>query len=140
MKSLMSLIILLTSSMSWATVCDLTANNNRIAELNRQFDAGNMRGEEHLIELTLARRDRATQVENCLLNDMTEGLSRADLLNTKQEIQSNHAVTMEEFREQIEYQISMDRMGMATQLMMDRDLEKLRVANLVALIDRLVRK
>ena len=140
MKTLFSLLILLSTSMVFSAVCDLSENNRRIDKLNRQFDEGQMRGEYHLIGLTRARRDRVTLIETCLTHETIEGLSKEDLLAAKEEIQLNLVVAVEDFRVQIEFEISMDRIGMATELMMERDLEKLRVSNLVALIDYLASK
>jgi hypothetical protein len=99
-----------------------------------------MRGEDHLIQLTEARRDRSVLIEACLNKGETEGLSKDDLEATKDDIKSNLQASLEEFRLQIELEIANDHMGMATELMMERDMERLRVANLIALIDSLIKK
>jgi hypothetical protein len=139
MKTLVSLIILLSSLSAWSATCDLSLNDARLQGINRQFDEGELRGEDHLIQLTLARRDRAGLVEICLGKDENENLSKEDLEATKENIQSNLSAFIEEHRVQIEFEIAHDRIGMATQIMMERDKEKLRVANLMALIDSLIK-
>lgn len=139
MKTLVSLIILLSSLSAWSAKCDLRLSDSSIEGINRQFDEGELRGEEHLIQLTLARRDRAGLVEICLGKDEIENISKEDLEATKDNIQANITAFIEEYRVQIEFEIAHDRIGMATQIMMERDKERLRAANLLALIDSLIK-
>ena len=139
MKALLTILVLLAAN-AWSATCDLRSNDLYVEQVNRDFDDGQMPGEEHLLKLRQALRERSEMIEKCLYNEQTENLNKEDLLQTKAHLNESLSIKIASFNEQIKIEIAHDRMGMAIEIMMDRDKEKLRVANLVALINKLISK
>lgn len=138
---LIVLMGLLFSCASWAqNTCDLSANNEAVASVNERFDRGMMRGEDHLVELTLLGRERMDLITDCVKEDRISGISLEEFKEVKAYIQLNLDHFVNNINESIRISIENDRIGMATQLMMERDLHLLETKNLLKKIDDLITK
>jgi len=141
MKTFLTLAFLMTSTLSFAatSVCDLSANDRAVIEHNSRFDNAQMSGEDHVIGLMQLHDQRMTLVKACVVEGTNEGILKSDLRELKVFILDELDTEVRELNEAIRVSIENDRMGMATQLMMERDLLILETKNLEAKIDELIR-
>ena len=141
MKRLMTLALLAFSLTSFAQgKCDLSANDQAVNEVNEQMDAGRMRGEDHLVALTELKRERLDLVLVCIQADFTSGIEKSELIELKEDIQIESGIRVRELNDSIKISIENDRIGMATELMMERDLEILNTQNQVDRLNKILKK
>jgi hypothetical protein len=129
-----------TFAISAAPSCNLSENDRAVLELNARFDNGEMRGEDHVIGLMLLHDQRMVMVKACVVAGSTTGILKSDLRELKVYIQDELDAKVREINESIRISIENDRMGMATQLMMERDLTILEARNLEGQIDELIKQ
>lgn len=141
MKRLMTLALLAFSLTSFAQgKCDLSANDQAVNEVNEQMDAGRMRGEDHLVALTELKRERLDLILVCIQADLTSGIEKSELIELKEDIQIESGIRVRELNDSIKISIENDRIGMATELMMERDLEILNTQNQVDRLNKILKK
>lgn len=140
MKAFFFMAVLMVSFTTMANDkgCDLSSNDRAVRELNDRFDNAQMRGEDHLIELIRLERARNSLVAICVENDLTSNLSKSDLNAAKNHVKEELQVKVAELNESIRISIENDRIGMATELMMERDIAILDAKNLIAKIEKLI--
>lgn len=141
MKRLMTLALLAFSLTSFAQgKCDLSANDQAVNEVNEQMDAGRMRGEDHLVALTELKRERLDLILVCIQADLTSGIEKSELIELKEDIQIESGIRVRELNDSIKISIENDRIGMATEFMMERDLEILNTQNQVDRLNKILKK
>lgn len=124
MKPFIILAALMFSTLSFAQkVCDLTENDLKVQEVNDIFDRGEMRGEDHVISLMNLYTERLSLIADCLNKDITQGISNDELKDVIIEIEYKLSVYVKEMNQAIQEAVANDRIGMATQLTFQRDLE-----------------
>lgn len=141
MKRLMTLALLAFSLTSFAQgKCDLSANDQAVNEVNEQMDAGRMRGEDHLVALTELKRERLDLILVCIQADLTSGIEKSELIELKEDIQIESGIRVRELNDSIKISIENDRIGLATELMMERDLEILNTQNQIDRLNKILKK
>ena len=140
MKSMILLTLLMFSSFSFASgICDLRANDLAVDALNEIFDRGEMRGEDHVIGLKQLYTARMGLIEACVANDQTYGITKQELIDTLDEMDYNLRVYVAEMNESIRIAVENDRIGMATAMTMERDMEVVDKKVLMAKIQKLLK-
>jgi hypothetical protein len=120
--------------------CNLSSNDSLVQEVNDRFDRGEMRGEDHAIALKMLYLQRLEDIILCVEADKTKGISKTELQETMEHQESTLKIYLEEINESIRISIENDRIGMATQLMMERDQHVLGVRNLQEKIRKLIKE
>jgi len=138
MKTLIFSLCLIASIPSFAQICDLNSNDQAIVEINQRFNQGEMRGEEHLNELKRLQEDRLELIVECLRNEEEKGLTRQELNDTKKYLDDSLNLQIDAIDETIKNNIEHDRIGMAIQLRMERDILLLETRNLQSRIDKII--
>lgn len=139
MKRLIFILALLASFNTFAQICDLSSNEQAVVEVNESNSRGEMRGEDHLVELKRLQEDRFELIVECLRNEEEKGLARKDLLGTKEFISSSLALQLEALDESIRLNLENDRINIALQLRMERDILLLETRNLESRIDNILK-
>lgn len=138
MKMFLALSLALFSSLTFAqVVCDLKMNNEASEELSRRFDHGEMRGEDHAIAMRDLYLERLELIAVCIKEDQSEGLTKDELKDLISFIQGRLASFVEEMNEAIQISIENDRIGMATELARERDLEIAETEEFIKKIEKL---
>lgn len=141
MKSLFFLSFLMfTTFAQAAVVCDLKANDMAVDELNEVFDQAGMSGEDHVIGLKVLYIARLNTIKECLISDVTGGITQEELKDVVIEIQDSLKEYVIEMNEAIRNNVDHDRIGMATELTRERDMQILDTKNLIAKIKKLISK
>jgi hypothetical protein len=139
MKRLMTFALLALSLNTFAAgKCDLSANDHAVNEVNQRMDNAQMRGEDHLIALTELKRERLDLILACVQADLIEGIQKSELKELKEDIKAESDIMVRELNESIRVSIENDRIGMATELMMERDLEILNTQNQIDRINKIL--
>lgn len=120
--------------------CDLSANDEQVQEINDRFDRGEMRGEDHVIALKFSYEQRLGMIAECVIGNRINGVKRAELLDTLEDQESQLKIYLEEINDSIRISVENDRIGMATQLMMERDLHVAEVRTLQDKIRTILKK
>lgn len=137
--TIIGLLLISLTAIAQPQKCDLSENDSAVDAVNTRMDNAQMRGEDHVIELMRLHRERMVLIEDCMNNDTTGELTKTDLTELKTYINDGLDVRVAELNESIRYQISYDRIGMATELTMERDILILETKNLLAKVDDLIR-
>lgn len=141
MKNLIFAALTLFSLQALASgTCDLSANDRSVQEVNDTFDRGEMRGEDHAVSLKLLYTERLQMIADCIRQDKTQGMSKEELKDTLVNIQAELDEYLKDMNAAIQNSIENDRIGMATQLMMERDMHLLEEKNVMAKIEDLIKK
>lgn len=139
MKLLMTLALLvLTLNVFAAGKCDLSANDQAVNEVNELMDNAQMRGEDHLVALTELKRERLDLILTCIQADLTQGIEKSELIELKEDIQSESDIIVRELNDSIKLALENDRIGMATELMIERDIEILNTQNQLDRINKIL--
>lgn len=141
MKYVILFSILMFASLAQASsVCDLKANDQAVQDLNDIFDNGEMRGKDHVIGLKVLYEERMLLIEDCVAKNQIAGITKQELIDTLDNIDYNLKVYVEEMNEAIRISIENDRIGMATQMTLERDEEVLKKKTLMAKIKILIKR
>ena len=137
---LIALFLCTFQALAQSPVCDLTSNDSLVQEVNDRFDRGEMRGEDHAVALKMLYLQRLDDIILCVEAEKTKGISKAELQDTLEHQEFTLKIYLEEINESIRISIENDRIGMATQLMMERDQQVLKVRNLQDKIRKLIKE
>jgi hypothetical protein len=114
----------------FSATCELEMNDKLVQEVNARFDRGEMRGEDHAVALKMLSIQRLEDIIECAKADQLKGITKIEFLDTLDHQDEMLKLYLEELNESIRICIENDRIGMATQLMMERDQHVLEVRNL----------
>ena len=141
MKSFLFASFLMFASLGQAAgVCDLKANDMAVNELNEIFDQARMGGENHAIGLKILYTSRLDTITDCLNNDAFGGITKEELKDVIEHIQYTLDVYEIEMNEAIRNSVDHDRIGMATELTRERDMQILDSKNLIEKIKKMLKK
>ncbi len=141
MKSILVLCLLMGSTLAMAkNVCDLKANDQAVDAFNAAFDRTEMRGEDHAIGLKDLYTERLVTITACLTNDQTLGITYGEMKDVLVQMQDDLNEYVIDMNDAIQHSIDHDRIGMATELAMERDLHMLETKNLMAKIKKMIKK
>lgn len=139
MKYMILIAVFMFSTLAQASkVCDLSANDQAVEELNDIFNSGHMRGEDHVIGLKFLYEDRMLLIENCVDKNATYGITKQELIDTLDNMEYKLSVYVADMEKAIQLAIDMDRIGMATELRMEMDEEVELKTTLMAKIKKLI--
>ncbi len=139
MKYLFILALMAFSLSSFAQgKCDLSANDQAVNEVDEQMNNGHMRGEDHAIAKKLLKEERLALILTCIQADLTDGITKDELLDLKQDIAYQILSKIREYNELIRVAVDNNKIEEAVKLMMERDIEVLSAENQTARIDRLL--
>ena len=140
MKILLVLVLASLSSLSMAQgLCDLSANDEAVFDVSTRFDNGEMRGEDHAIALKELSIERLDMISACLKKDRTLGITKEELKDLISLLKDRLAEFVADMNESIQISIDNDRIGMATQLRIERDMEVAEVNLFISKIEKLRR-
>lgn len=137
---LIALTFISFQALAQPEACDLSSNDTLVQEINDRFDRGEMRGEDHAVALKMLYLQRLDEIILCVEADKLKGISKTELQDSLEHQDDTLKLYVEEMNESILISIENDRIGMATQLMMERDQHVLEVRNLQDKIRKLIKE
>ena len=137
---LLTLMLISLQALALPETCDLSANDSLVREINDRFDRGEMRGEDHAVAMKMLYIQRLENIIACVEEDKVRGITKAELQDSLDHQAYSLKIYLEEMNESIRINLENDRVGMATELMMERDQHVLEVRNLQDKIRNLIKE
>lgn len=141
MKTFILICLFMATNLAHAQKsCDLRENDEAVQAINDRFDRAEMSGEDHVIALKELSLSRLESISGCVESNSTKGITQEELKDLIPFLTEGLEQYILEMNQSIQLSIAHDRLGMAAELVHERNLHTRETKKLISKVKSLIKK